>query len=97
MSYAEDERSMAGVPRGAAEDYPVLGTSRLQWEDYRPSEGYPQTALWRRREWNKAHVEVRYVAGLRKVRPLRIKCTRQRPDPINEKRRLDGVSFDLRN
>ena len=30
MSYAEDERSMAGVPRGAAEDYPVLGTPRLQ-------------------------------------------------------------------
>ena len=30
MSCAEDERSMAGVPRGAAEDYPVLGTPRLQ-------------------------------------------------------------------
>ena len=33
----------------------------------------------------------------RKTRPLRIKCTCQRPDPINEKRRLDGVNFDLRN
>ena len=30
MSCAEDERSVAGVPRGAAEDYPVLGTPRLQ-------------------------------------------------------------------
>ena len=29
--------------------------------------------------------------------PPRIKCTCQRPDPINEKRRLDGVNFDLRN
>ena len=30
MSCAEDEGSMAGMPRGAAEDYPVLGIPRLQ-------------------------------------------------------------------
>ena len=39
----------------------------------------------------------RYGAKLveRKIRPLRIKCTCQRPDHVNEKRRLDGVTSIL--
>ena len=43
-SCAEDEGSMVGVSRGTAEDYPVLGTPGLQWEDQRLGEGYSQTA-----------------------------------------------------
>ena len=95
MSCAEDEWSMAGVSRGAAEDYPVLGTPRLQREDQRLGEGYPQTALWRRCEWNKVHMEVRCVLGSRKICPLHIKCIGQHPDHVNEKRRLDGVTLIL--
>ena len=44
-----------------------------------------------------AHREAGCRIDSRKMRPLRIKCICQRPDPINEKRRLDGVNFDLRN
>ena len=40
---------------------------------------------------NGAHREAGCKIGSRKMRPLRIKCTCQRSDPVNEKRRLDGV------
>ena len=89
---AEDEWLKAEVSRGPAEDYPVLGTPGLQWEDQRLGEGYPQTAPWRGCEWNGAHREAGCKIGSRKIRPFRIKCTCQRPDPVNEKRRLDGVT-----
>ena len=39
-----------------------------------------------------AHMEVQCKIGSRKICPLRIKCTRQRPGHVNEKRRLDGVT-----
>ena len=32
------------MSRGMVENYPVLGTPGLQWEDQRLGEGYPQTA-----------------------------------------------------
>ena len=40
-------------------------------------------------------MEVRCEIGSRKIRPLRIKCTGQRPDHVNEKRRLDGITSIL--
>jgi len=44
MSCAEDEWSMAGVSKGMAEDYPVLGIPGFQREDQRLGEGYSQAA-----------------------------------------------------
>ena len=73
-------------------NYPVLGTPELQWGDQRLGEGYPQIAPWRGCEWNGAHGEAGCKIGSGKMRPLRIKCTCQRPDPVNKKRRLDGVT-----
>ena len=35
---------------------------------------------------------VRCETGSGQIRPLRIKCTRQRSDHVNEKRRLDRVT-----
>ena len=92
ISCAEDEWSKAEVSRGTAEDYPILGTSGLQREEQRLDEFCPQIAPWRGCEWNGAHVEVRCKIGSRKIRPLH-----QRPDHINEKRRLGGVNFDHHN
>ena len=40
-------------------------------------------------------MEVRCEIGSRKIRPLHIKCTGQRPNHVNEKRRLDGVTSIL--
>ena len=40
-------------------------------------------------------MEVRCGVDSRKVRPLHIKCTGQRPDHVNEKRHLDGVTLIL--
>ena len=91
-SCAEDEWPKAEVSRGTAEDYPVLGTPGLQWEDQRLGKGYPQTAPWRGCEWNGALRETGCKIGSRRMRPLRIKCTCQRPGPVNEKRCLDGVT-----
>ena len=40
-------------------------------------------------------MEVRCEIGSRKIRPLHIKCIDQRPDHVNEERRLDGVTLIL--
>ena len=96
-SCAKDEWSKAEVSRGTVEDDPILGTSRLQRGEQRLDKFYPQIASWRGCEWNGAHVEVWCKIASRKIRPLRIKCTRQHPDHVNEKRRLGGVNFDHRN
>ena len=89
---AEDEWGKAEVSRGIAEDDPVLGTPGLQGEEQRLDEGRPQKPP----EGDASRMGPTWEYGVKLVQgkyvPFHIKCTRQHPDHVNEKRRLDRVT-----